>query len=267
MSSYSEHIDNISRSMKVADWSRSLKDFLSDRTNGMIMLVGAIAIISSIVGFVVGARGFTINILGTMIAIVLSVLLSMMLIVRVAARERERHWKQVRLLTFSSIFSLSFIMSSKLFGHLAPLNRAPFRLLIDLIPSTPESLADTSGDELGEAMSTVVFELRRLGETAGRDPRLYEGVARLYRSLQADLEMLTHVLLPRVVQHTRDRELLSAVVKFSTMVMEIHHGLELVTSYSRERPGKRARQGLVMLSYLFEAYNGLFPAILADCRE
>lgn len=267
MSSYSEHIDNISRSLSRADLTRSLKDILSDRTNGLIMVVGAIALIASIVGFVVGAKGFGGNILGSMIAIVVSVFVAMGVVVRVAGYERERHWKQVRLLTFSSIFSLSFIMSSKLFGHLAPLNRAAFRRLIDLIPSTAESLADASGDELGEAMSTVVFELRRLGETAGRDPRLYEGVARLYHSLKTDLDLLTHVLMPRVAQHTRDRELLSAVVKFSTMVMEIHHGLELVTTYSRERPGKRARRGLVMLSYLFEAYNDLFPAILADCRE
>lgn len=46
MNSYSEHIDNISKSLSGAQLVRSLKDILSDRTNGLIMVVGAVALIN-----------------------------------------------------------------------------------------------------------------------------------------------------------------------------------------------------------------------------
>ena len=173
-----------------------------------------IVLLSLIVGFSLDWKGFTVNLLAGVVGVFISFFIGIKILNKFLDAQRVQQWEKVRFLTYTAISNHLY----DIIGEVAIYYEVPFSPKVEGGRDEPNSFVAATILELCSS-------LQNLPGANSSDNTLSDIAVELYKNIQWDLDQLTNVILPRVIQATNDQEVIDALVGFDRAKQSLHNAV------------------------------------------
>ncbi len=183
---------------------------------GRKLTVIAIALVamSLIAGFWLDWKGFIVNLLAGVVGVFISFLISIKILNKYVDAQRAQQWEKVRFLTYTAISNHLYDIVEEVGIHYET-----------QFSSTIEGGRDQPNSSVAASMLKFCSKLQNLPGAESGDNILSDIAVDLYQYIQWDLDQLTDILLPRVIQATNDQEVIDALVGFDRAKQRLHNAV------------------------------------------
>jgi hypothetical protein len=179
----------------------------------------ALVVLSALVGFWLDPKGFAVNILAGVVGVFISFVLGIGILNRYIEAKREQQWAKVRDLTYMSISNHLYDIAQQAgincglaFPHARNTN----------FPALSEG-RDHPNPVVAQAMSDLCSKMEALPGAKGTDNKLSDIAVEFYRDVLWNLDQISNVLLPRVVQSTNELEVVDSLIEFDRARLNLHN--------------------------------------------
>jgi hypothetical protein len=183
----------------------------------LVLISLAIIALAAFVGLWLNWRDFVINLLAGVVCIFIGFIIGKIILDRYAEEQRVLQWEKVRSLTFMSLAN-----------HLHDIaQEAGIYCGIHFSQGENSSSLEQGRDypnlAVAKAMLALCSKMQSLpGADDPGDNKLSDIAVEFYQEVQWNLDQVSNVLLPRVVQSTQEQEVIDSITEFDRARLKLH---------------------------------------------
>jgi hypothetical protein len=180
----------------------------------------ALVVLSTLVGLWLDATGFAVNVVAGVVGVFIGFVVGVGILNRYVEAQRAQQWAKVRKLSYTSISNHLYDIAQEAGIHCG----VQFPQDVNL-SSIRSSGRDHPNLAVAQAMLELCSKMQGLPGATSTDNTFSDIAVEFYQDIQWNLDQISNVLLPRVVQSTTEQEVVDSLVEFDRARLDLHNAV------------------------------------------
>jgi len=179
----------------------------------------ALVVLSALVGLWLDPKGFAVNVLAGVVGVFISFVVGVIILNRYFQAQKEQQWAKVRDLTYIAISNHLYDIAQE----------AAIRCGLEFPQGQNASMPalthgrDHPNPAVAKAMLDLCSKMEALPGAKSTEISFSDIAVEFYRDIQWNLDQISNVLLPRVVQSTNELEVVDSLIEFDRARLKLHN--------------------------------------------